>query len=100
MEAKFEAKGLRVIGVHAPEFDHERIRENVVEKVEEFALHHPVMMDNNFSYWKALNNRYWPSFYLIDRRGSLRMRFVGEMHAGTARANKVEAAIAALLAEQ
>ena len=100
LEARFAGGGLQIIGIHTPEFDHERIRDNVVEKVAEFALPHPVMMDNDFSYWKALRNRYWPSYYLIDKQGNLRARFVGETHAGTDRARKVEAAVATLLEEQ
>ncbi len=99
VEAAYGSRGLQVIGVHTPEFDHEKIRENVVEKVEEFNLHHPVMLDNDFSYWRAMNNRYWPAFYLIDKRGIVRAAFVGETHAGTAQAKNIERVIEALLAE-
>ncbi len=99
VEAAYADRGLRVIGVHTPEFDHEKIRSNIVEKVGEFGLHHPVMIDNDFSYWRAMNNRYWPAFYLIDKRGFIRSVFIGETHSGGARAQKVEAAIESLLAE-
>ena len=96
---RYADDGLRVIGVHSPEFRHEHKRANVVAKVAEFELDHPVMMDNDFSYWKALGNRYWPTFYLADRRGRVRGVFIGETHAGDPRAKDVEAAIEALLAE-
>ena len=99
VEARHHRDGLRVIGVHTPEFKHERARENVVQKVADFGLPHPVMMDNDYSYWKAMSNRYWPAFYLIDKQGRTRYRFVGETHAGDRRAEKVEAAIRQLLAE-
>lgn len=99
VEERFGSRGFTVVGVHTPEFSHERERANVERKVAEFALPHPVMLDNDFSYWKAIDNRYWPSFYLIDKRGRLRGRFIGETHAGTARANQVEQAIETLLAE-
>ena len=99
VEAQFESQGLQVIGVHTPEFDHERIRANIEKKVEEFGLPHPVMIDNDFSYWKALGNRYWPTYYLIDKQGRLRARFIGETHADSQRARNVESAIAKLLAE-
>ena len=99
LEAKYEGQGLRVIGVHSPEFPRERNRARVAEKVEEFNLHHPVMIDNDFSYWQALENRYWPAFYLIDKRGYVRNLFVGETHVGDARANAIEQAIEQLLAE-
>lgn len=96
---RYAAQGLQVIGVHTPEFRHEKKRANVVAKVAEFELDHPVMMDNDFSYWKALGNRYWPAFYLVDHQGSVRGVFVGETHSGDARAVEIEAAIEALLAE-
>jgi len=60
-------QGLQVIGIHSPEFDHERDHATVARKVKEFGLGHPVMIDNDFSYWNALGNRYWPTYYLIDR---------------------------------
>jgi thiol-disulfide isomerase/thioredoxin len=99
VEARFASGGLRVIGVHTPEFDHEKVRDNVAAKVGEFGIGHPVMLDNDFSYWRAMGNRYWPAFYLIDRRGDVRGVFVGETHAGDRQAEAIEAAIAALLAE-
>ncbi len=99
VEQRFGDSGFTVIGVHTPEFDHERVRANVVRKTREFALEHPVMMDNDYSYWKALHNRYWPTFYLIDKQGRLRARYVGETHRGERRAIDIEAKIAQLLAE-
>jgi thiol-disulfide isomerase/thioredoxin len=92
--------GLQVIGVHSPEFLHEHEPARIAAKVSEFKLDHPVMIDNDFSYWKALNNRYWPAFYLIDRRGQLRYRFAGETHQGDARAREIEMRIAELIGEQ
>jgi thiol-disulfide isomerase/thioredoxin len=100
VEARFASGGLRVIGVHTPEFDHEKVRDNVAAKVSEFGIGHPVMLDNDFSYWRAMGNRYWPAFYLIDRRGDVRGVFVGETHAGDRQAEAIEAAIAALLTEE
>ena len=99
VEERFGPRGLTVIGVHSPEFAHERERANIERKVAEFGLPHPVMIDNDFSYWKALGNRYWPTYYLVDRRGRLRARFIGETHAGTDRARRIEEAIETLLAE-
>jgi thiol-disulfide isomerase/thioredoxin len=100
VERRFGPDGLRVIGVHTPEFDHEKARDNVVAKVREFGITHPVMLDNDFSYWRALRNRYWPAFYLLDRQGDVRAVFAGETHEGDRQAEAIEAAIAALLAEE
>lgn len=99
VEKRYAARGLRVIGVHTPEFDHERVRDNVVAKVKEFQITHPVMLDNDHSYWRAMSNRYWPAFYLVDRKGQVRGLFIGETHAGDRNAKGMEATIEQLLAE-
>ena len=99
LEADLEGQPFQVIGIHSPEFDHEREPDRVDAKIREFGLDHAVMMDNDFAYWRALQNRYWPAFYLVDKQGLIRHLHVGETHAGTARANRIEEQIRALLAE-
>lgn len=98
-ERRFAGQRYRIIGVHTPEFDAERPRAAVEAKVREHGIRFPVMLDNDSRYWKAMNNRYWPAFYLVDRQGRLRAQFIGETHAGDRNAMAMEAAIAALLAE-
>ena len=100
LEARYAGRDLTIVGIHTPEFDHEKIRSNVERKVREFGLHHPVMIDNDFSYWRAMNNQYWPAFYLLDRQGRIRAFFAGETHAGDRRAKAIEKAIDRLLAEK
>jgi len=57
------------------------------------------MMDNDLAYWRALSNRYWPAYYLIDKQGRVRAVYVGETHAGGAQAQSIEAEIEKLLKE-
>ena len=99
VEEKFADQDFTVIGIHTPEFDREKERENVLKKVEEFELHHPVMMDNDKAYWRALRNRYWPAYYIVDKQGNIRDAFIGETHEGDRRAKKIEKLIAKLLKE-
>lgn len=99
VEEKFSDQDFTVIGIHTPEFAHEKERKNVQKKIEEFELHHPVMMDNNKAYWRALRNRYWPAYYIVDKKGNIRDAFIGETHAGDRRAKKIEKVIAKLLKE-
>jgi len=99
LEGRLADERFVVIGVHTPEFDHERARERIVEKARHFDLHHPIVMDNDYSYWNAVRNRYWPAYYVIDRDGVLRGRFYGETHAGDRRARAIEARIRSLLSE-
>lgn len=97
LEQKYQQQGLQVIGVHTPEFEHEKIRANIEKKVKQFNLHHPVMIDNNFSYWRALNNRYWPAYYLVNQQGEIVYSHVGETHEGDQKAHNLEKKIQSLL---
>lgn len=99
LEDRYERAGLQVIGIHSPEFERERKRAAVLTKVEEFGIEHPVMIDNDFGYWKALGNRVWPTFYLIDKHGRIRYRFIGETRIGEPQALRIERAVEKLLSE-
>lgn len=99
LRARYGDDGLRLVGVHTPEFKHERGREGVVAHVSEHEVQRPVMLDNDFSYWNAMGNRYWPTFYLIDKSGRVRQHIIGEVRPGDERAERIEAQIERLLAE-
>ena len=99
LEEKLADEDFQVIGIHTPEFEHEKVRENIVEKIKEFELKHPSMMDNDFAYWRKLDNRYWPTYYLVDKKGYIRHYFIGETHTGSKRAREIEFAIKQLLME-
>lgn len=76
--ARYQDKGLTVIGVHTPEFLFARYESNVERGIEEFGLTYPVVVDSNFELWEAFANRYWPTKYLIDSQGYLRFAHFGE----------------------
>jgi len=57
------------------------------------------MVDNDMGFWKRMNNRYWPSYFIVDKKGNVRANFVGETHKGDLQAAKIENMIAKLLAE-
>jgi len=99
LEEKYQKSGLQIIGVHTPEFEHEKIRANIEAKVKKFKLHHPIMIDNDFSYWRALNNRYWPAYYLVNQEGNIVYSHIGETHQGDRKALAMENIIKQLLAK-
>jgi thiol-disulfide isomerase/thioredoxin len=99
LAARMNADEFEVIGIHSPEYASERQVAAVRAKAVEFGLRHPIMIDNDLRYWAALENRFWPAYYLVDRQGRIRYRFVGETHAGGRQAVAVESAIQKLLAE-
>jgi len=76
--AKYQDKGLVIIGVHTPEFEFEKSSKNVQKAIEDFALPYPIMQDNDYATWRAYNNRYWPAKYLVDKDGKLRYTHFGE----------------------
>ena len=67
-----------ILGVHTPEFEFEKVYENVVAATEKFELEYPVVQDNEFNTWNAFSNRYWPAKYLIDHEGRIRYSHFGE----------------------
>ena len=75
---KYADRGLTMVGVHTPEFDFEKITENVVAANEELGVVWPVAQDNNFRTWRSYNNRFWPAKYLIDANGVVRYTHFGE----------------------
>jgi cytochrome c biogenesis protein CcdA/thiol-disulfide isomerase/thioredoxin len=76
--ARYASKGLRVVGVHTPEFPFEHSASNVQEAIRQNGIAYPVVQDNNYATWNAYNNEYWPAEYLIDARGRIRLADSGE----------------------
>lgn len=99
LEAQMKNCEFMVIGVHTPEFEHERHKGKLQEKVKLYDLRHPIMIDNDFSYWNAAGSRYWPSFFLVDKKGVIRAIYMGQTDLNSDQAKKIEATIESLLLE-
>ncbi len=99
MEERFVDRAFRVVGIHTPEFSEVRPRAGVEQTLRTLSLRHPVMLDNDYAYWNALGNRYWPAFYLVDKQGRLRFAQAGEIRLGSAAARRLQQQIELLLAE-
>ena len=87
------------LGIHAPEFAHERSRDAVARNAAKLGLDFPHLVDPEFEYWRALENQYWPTVYLVDRCGLIRGQRIGEIHAGQPSGRQVESLLEDLLAE-
>src|SRR5512143_2414337 len=92
--ARYKGQGLVIIGNHFPEFAHERDLGNLRQAVARAGIEYPVAQDNDGATWSAYASRYWPTLYLIDKRG--RVRYV---HIGEGAYAEIEQNIKALLAE-
>ena len=58
-------------------------------------------VDNDGKTWKAWGNNYWPSVYLIDKKGDVRYRWDGELDwKGAKGQEKMQKKIEELLAEK
>ena len=91
---KYSDLGLVIVGVHTPEFEFEKIFENVDRAVSDFGIEYAVAQDNDYQTWKVFDNRYWPAKYLLDKDG-----IVQYQHFGEGGYVETESAIRALLEE-
>jgi len=76
--AEYAKYGLRVIGIHSPEYAFEKVESNVRDGAKGFGITYPVALDNDLSTWTNYRNRYWPAHYLIDPSGTVRNIQFGE----------------------
>jgi cytochrome c biogenesis protein CcdA/thiol-disulfide isomerase/thioredoxin len=74
----YKDKGLVVLGLHAPEFQFEKVPANVQKAIIENKINYPVGLDNDFATWNAYKNQFWPASYLIDKVGKIRRTHFGE----------------------
>ena len=74
----YAAKGLKVVGVHTPEFAFERDVNNIRAALEEHKITYAVPLDNDYKTWSAYKNQFWPHLFLADRQGVIRYDHIGE----------------------
>ena len=77
-DEKYSDYGLVIIGVHTPEFEFEKVKENVLEAAATHGLEYPIAQDNDYATWNAFFNTAWPAKYLIDQNGDIRYSHLGE----------------------
>ena len=75
---RYADEGLVIVGVHTPEFEFEKLYDNVVDATVDMGVAWPVVQDNDFVVWDSYSNRFWPAKYLIDQHGEIRYRHFGE----------------------
>ncbi|MFI0817067.1 NHL domain-containing thioredoxin family protein [Streptomyces sp. NPDC021098] len=83
-----------IVGVHSPKFVHEAEHQAVVDAVERYGVHHPVLDDPELATWKQYAVRAWPTLVVIDPEG-----YVVAQHAGEGHAHAIETLVGQLEAE-
>ena len=91
---RYADEGLVIVGVHTPEFEFEKLYDNVVQATKDEMVAWPVVQDNEYTVWRSYSNRFWPAKYLVDQHGVIRYR-----HFGEGRYGETEEWIRTLLAE-
>lgn len=75
---KYEGDDFAVVSIHYPEFGYEEDYDNVVQATKDLGVEYPVALDNDGHTWRAYQQRYWPTRYLIDQQGKIRYKHIGE----------------------
>jgi thiol-disulfide isomerase/thioredoxin len=99
-QEKYDSKKFVLVGIHTPEFAAEAPADRVKKAARDNGLTFPIVLDPQAAAWKSWGNQYWPSIYLVDKRGRIRARWEGELHLDTADGRRFAATIDALLKEQ
>ena len=76
--ARYEAAGLRVIGVHAAGFEPSQDPDAVRAAVARLGITYPVVVDVELEIWQLYGNLGWPARYLFNQEGMLAYYHYGE----------------------
>ena len=75
---KYAEEGLLIVGVHTPEFEFEKLRDNVVASVTDLGIEYPVAQDNDYLTFRTYRVQAWPTKYIMDGTGFVRYYHRGE----------------------
>jgi len=92
---KYRDQGFLIVGVHTPEFEFEKVYDNVLKNTRDLGIAYPVVQDNDSATWRTYENQFWPHEYLIDIDG-----YIVHDHVGEGGYDETERAIQAALKER
>jgi len=93
LQSKYGKDGLVVIGVHTPRADYEKDVAKLREAINRMGIRFPVVVDNKQKIFEDYRCDLWPSQFIIDQNGVVRMS-----HGGLGRYDDMEELIRKLLA--
>src|SRR2546430_10046425 len=73
-DRRYRERGLTIVGIHTPEFPPyagEHDKGNLARALDRQGITYPNAQDNDRRTWDAYSIRYWPSFVLIDKAGTI-----------------------------
>lgn len=74
----YRSRGFVIVGIHSPEFDFEKVPDNVKAAVKRLGVTWPVALDSEMATWNAYSTQYWPTEELIDQQGRIAYVHFGE----------------------
>ena len=77
-QKKYAGKDFVIVGIHTPEFEREKDIRNLRQQLVHLEIQYAVVTDNEYQTWEAYHQQYWPTVYLIDRKGVVRYVKIGE----------------------
>ena len=99
-QKRYENKDVVIVGIHTPETAGEHDTKRIKAQAAKHGLKFPIAVDNDSANWKAWKNRYWPTVYVVDRRGTVRYGWEGELnYKGAAGEEKIRKLVDELLLE-
>ncbi|AMV33319.1 Thiol-disulfide oxidoreductase YkuV [Pirellula sp. SH-Sr6A] len=100
-QRELSSSGVQVIGIQSPETSAERDADKVRRDAKENGFEFPVLIDTEMKNWDAWGNTMWPTVYVVDKRGYIRLWWQGELNWEGATGDKqIEELVTELLREE
>lgn len=94
LQKRLESSGFQLVSVHTPETQGERSLTGLRQAVKRQGISYPVLVDNQETNWHKFGLDAWPTVFVIDKKGKVRGKWVGELNFG---GQSGEAEVAALV---
>jgi thiol-disulfide isomerase/thioredoxin len=75
---RYAELGLTIIGIHTPEFRFVQFRQHLETAVADLEIPYPILLDNQEKNWSQFAARAWPTKFLVDADGYIRLKRQGE----------------------
>ena len=99
-QKELTSQGVSIIGIQTPETANERDFSSVASAAQRAGFEFPVLVDLKSENWDAWSNTMWPTVYVIDKRGFIRMWWQGELKwQGATADDRIEQLVEKLLQE-
>lgn len=75
---KYKDKKFTVISIHSPQFEFEKNPDCVKRAAMANNIYWPIALDNEYKNWNRFKNKYWPTNYLVNKKGEVVYCHIGE----------------------